>query len=335
MSLNQPLKIRETDKTVWDALWQQVDQPNLFQSWQYGSAKSVTSGWEVKRFVVEAEMEKPVAIFQLLYKRWWVIGGVGRINRGPLLLNKNATNPEYADFYLHVLKATLDFCHNLNLRIVFVSPELSQLSETERLKSQLRLRPRNIEPWGSSILDLECDLEKLSDNLKGKWRNLLRKSNRSETVIYKPTCSLAIDELRKNYKISQKERNYKGIPDELLFELSSQNCKNWQFKVYKATDGALDQYQKMTGMLVTIISGNIATYFIAFSNESGRRLNVNYQLLWNAIEDAREIGCKWFDMGGLNDNTPSGVAHFKRGVRGEEYKLVGEYYSFRLVHYAN
>ena len=32
-----------------------------------------------------------------------------------------------------------------------------------------------------------------------------------------------------------------------------------------------------------------------------RKLNVNYTLLWEAIMNAKNRGCKWFDIGGLSE----------------------------------
>ena len=76
--------------------------------------------------------------------------------------------------------------------------------------------------------------------------------------------------------------------------------------------------------LVSIVHGDTATYLIGNTNAEGRRVQANYAMLWQAIIDAKSLGCGWYDLGGLNKNTPKGVAGFKSGLNGDNYQLVGE-----------
>jgi lipid II:glycine glycyltransferase (peptidoglycan interpeptide bridge formation enzyme) len=54
-------------------------------------------------------------------------------------------------------------------------------------------------------------------------------------------------------------------------------------------------------------------------------------LLWEAILHAKKDGCEWFDIGGLNETTPKGIAHFKQGLNSELYSLVGEWRYFFMA----
>lgn len=54
------------------------------------------------------------------------------------------------------------------------------------------------------------------------------------------------------------------------------------------------------GMLVTVRHGDTATYLIGLTNDQGRQMQANPVLLWQAIRDAKEAGCAWLDIGGLN-----------------------------------
>ena len=53
-------------------------------------------------------------------------------------------------------------------------------------------------------------------------------------------------------------------------------------------------------------------------------------MLWESILNAKENGCRWFDIGGLSEDTPSGIAHFKKGINAEMYSLIGEWRGFYL-----
>jgi lipid II:glycine glycyltransferase (peptidoglycan interpeptide bridge formation enzyme) len=79
---------------------------------------------------------------------------------------------------------------------------------------------------------------------------------------------------------------------------------------------------------VSLRHGDTSTYFIGTTDDTGRKLQVNYVLLWEAILYAKKSGCEWFDIGGLNATTPKGIAHFKSGLNSELYSLVGEWRGF-------
>jgi lipid II:glycine glycyltransferase (peptidoglycan interpeptide bridge formation enzyme) len=79
------------------------------------------------------------------------------------------------------------------------------------------------------------------------------------------------------------------------------------------------------GYRLIIRSGCTALDFLVSTNERGRELDANSALYWHAIVQAKENGCRWFDIGGLNENTTKGIAEFKQGLNAVPYKLVGEW----------
>ena len=64
------------------------------------------------------------------------------------------------------------------------------------------------------------------------------------------------------------------------------------------------------------------------TNNNGRKLKVSNVLLWQAILDSKKLGCHWFDIGGLTEGTPLGVAKFKKGLNSKYYTLLGEWLFF-------
>ena len=123
----------------------------------------------------------------------------------------------------------------------------------------------------------------------------------------------------------QKEKNFSGVSSDLIKNLSQKNGKDWSFNLYNAKikDKENSNYLNL-GMLLSIAHGDTETYTIGVINTLGRKYNANYLLLWNAILESKKKGLKWFDLGGLNKNTPKGVAHFKRGTNAIPFELIGE-----------
>ena len=188
---------------------------------------------------------------------------------------------------------------------------------------------RKVIPWGSSRVSLKLNENELLANLIGKWRNMLRKAQKFNLCIkcYNGTSDKVL-EVIEAYKTFQYKKKFTGISEKLLISLSKQKSDNWSFKLYLAYSNQKDAalFKEPDGVLISVVSGNVATYLLGFTNNAGRKYNSNYLMLWQAIIDAKNIGCNWFDLGGLNANTPIGVAHFKYGVNGIKYDLIGEYY---------
>ena len=318
------LTMKKIDRETWDRLWPSARCTNLLQSWEYGDAKTTGNNWQAARYVVEDEFGNPKAVAQVLFLALPVIGGIARINRGPILLDGVLDDFQSVEVELQVFDLILYEARLRKWWCLFVAPELkAEDSWRWRLRS-MGFRFRNKAPWASSRLSLVPSEDALLANLNGKWRNLLRKAQKSNLLVRKSKNDTPeLEMLVKRYFEMQQEKKFSGVSELLLRQLCKQQGPHWRFDYYLTYDPSSSS-EEYVGVLVSIIHGNSATYFIGSTNATGRKLNANYMMLWQAILDAKAYGCRWFDLGGLNEHTPPGVAHFKRGLNGDSYTLVGE-----------
>lgn len=167
--------------------------------------------------------------------------------------------------------------------------------------------------------------------LKGKWRNCLRKGIKAGlNIIISEGDNHKLISLLDRYEQLQQEKGFVGVPDALIVALANQSGDEWSVSLIYATENGKSEEKDAVGMLVSIRHGDTSTYFIGTTNQLGRKLQANYVLLWEAILHARRNSCKWFDIGGLNETTPRGIAHFKQGVNSELYSLIGEWRGLML-----
>jgi lipid II:glycine glycyltransferase (peptidoglycan interpeptide bridge formation enzyme) len=179
-------------------------------------------------------------------------------------------------------------------------------------------------PWGSACLDLSLPSDSLLKNLNGKWRNGLRKAEKLELLVKRETLNEQnLTSVISWYESFQIGKNFTGISKALLSEFSKRNSEHFNSKVFFAHH---PESSAPLGMLLTITSGGVSTYLIGVSNAEGRKAQVNSLLLWQAIMDAKSEGMRLFDLGGLNEETPAGIAKFKKGLNGSPYQLVGEWH---------
>ena len=315
---------REITRQEWGDLWSKVDKANILQSWEYGDAKSKAEGWTPIRLVFEDENNIPVGLAQVLTKTLPIIGGFARLNRGPLLL-VSGTVHEDTHTKLRLISHIQQVAKIRRWWFFYLAPEIDV--KEERAKKDLQIlgfrEKASKLAWGSSRFSLEPDEDILIAGLKGKWRNLLKKAQKSGLLIKRGPCGTnGIERLIKFYETVKKSKNFSGLSSDLLRSLSEQDSDKWKFNYYFAEQqDTLD----VVGVLVCIIHGDTATYLIGNTTDFGRETSANYILLWNAIIDSKKNGCRWFDLGGFNANTPRGIRHFKEGLNGQGYNLIGEY----------
>ena len=317
--------LREAVKSEWDKLWSKVTISNLQQCWEYGDAKGIERKCSVYRFIINDEQGKPVGLVQTLVKEWPVLGGIAGVNRGPVLLNEDPTDAMYEEKMLEALKAYLLTAKDRKWYFVSIAPEMFETENALNQLKSLNLRHRKKQTaWGSSLLSLTFSEDELLSNIDGKWRNMLRKAQKSGLVIsHEQGRTDSFNDLLSNYDELQKQKKFMGVPKKLLCEMAATEGDAYSFDLYSA-----HKNEQVAGMVVSVSHGTTSTYLIGYTNESGRKTNANYLLLWQAILDARGAGKIYFDLGGFNENTPKGVKKFKSGLKGEIYSLVGNYVSF-------
>lgn len=313
---------------VWQTYWNSCSHTNLFQSWEYGSAKQEAEGWIPRRLVICDGENQPIGLVQVLTKGLPLLGHIARINRGPILMNTVPVSSRNLFNFL-CINLLIRYSSLFNWRILKIAPEILQHSfYVNELILLLGFQKSSSEAWSSGRISLCQSENDLLNSFHGKWRNLLRKGLKSPFFVSREVCGLdQLTILLNSYSSLQKLKNFKGISEKLicsLFKLFGET-DNFGLFIAKRTHIALLDQADSLGVLVAIRSGDTATYLIGSSSDEGKKLQANSVLLWEAIMWAKSIGCLWFDIGGLSRSTPSGIASFKKGLNSDLYELVGEF----------
>ena len=318
-------RLRQIDsKTEWESLWLGCRRKSLPQTWEYGSAKAMAEGWQVQRFVVLDENDLPTALFQVLVKGLPGLGGVARVNRGPLMLRDETDG--FNHLSLHAIAVLVRESRRHRWWMMQIAPLLPPGAEVDGALRGMGLRRQPICPMDSALLSLDGSDEKLMMGLNEKWRNCLRKGQKLGVMVKlddggREHFQWLID----FYRAQQREKRFDGTSDRMLQALAANQSRSFKFNLYVALDGSGANQASMMGVLVALQFGDVSEYLIGATNERGRANQANSVLLWEAILDAKRNGCRWFDVGGLAGRTPKGIADFKKGLNPEPYALVGEW----------
>ena len=322
--------VKEATYPEWQEHMQNCHKINMLQFWEYGDAKVESSRWSVYRFLIMNDDANPVGWAQVLSLNIPLIGGIARMNRGPVLIGSPEDNNEIK--VLHkVISALIKEFKQRKWWLVQIAPQINDSEQTDEFLKNIGLKKIIAVPYSSGLISLQPDKEQLIMSLKKKWRYSLRKSKGLGVNVNKLVGSKNDYEiLLRRYRALQSENQFNGISESLITSLSKRKAKGWEVNLFTANKGDSLNTENCYGMLVSVHHGETATYFIGITSDDGRELQVNYLLLWQAMLHAKSSGCKWFDIGGLDATTPKGIAHFKTGLKAEPYTLIGEWRGFIL-----
>ena len=319
--------VKEIGYLEWASHLKGFQGINLLQHWQYGTAKAQIGRWKAVRFVV-TDGDKVIALAQFLARTIPALGGIARMNRGPLVSMEIEESDREA-IACSVISVLIDEARKRRWWVVQIAPEVPDSKTTVNALENIGLKQLGHPPSASGLVSLLCNQETLLMSLKGKWRNCLRKGQRlGIKVSVVSGNSTELPTLIARYKELQRHKEFQGIPESLIMSLANQKDETWEFTLFVAYEESSTEIENSVGMLVSIRHGDTTTYVIGSTTDDGRKLQVNYVLLWKALLHAKQSGCEWFDIGGLNSTTPKGIAHFKMGLNSELYSLVGEWRGF-------
>jgi hypothetical protein len=298
------------DLSEWNVLFGRVARPHFSQSAVYGEAKRATEHWSVRRLVFERSGE-PLAICQVLDKRVFGLRIASRINRGPLFLDPDPT-PDTVRLVFGALRRQWRYFLKGPL---LIAPGLLKSAENEALLTALGYHNRNFGGWSSSLIDLELDEDELRRNLVSEWRNRLGHSERAGLVLKTSNSLETLEWLLARHVENMKVKNFAGPSP--AFVRSLYEYAPERFTIVQAISGS-----EPVAAMGAVEFGETAEYLIGWFGEAGRKANAGNFLYWNIILEMKRRRCRWFDLGGYSRSDKYG--RFKRGMRGEEYHLIGE-----------
>jgi len=286
---------------------------NLTQSPYYGLSKATVENKKIHFYKIMIGNRK-VGVLQILQKKYFKFITLLRINRGPILINEVELN-ERINIILKILK----FGNIFKLRLLSITPDTSFFSIESLFLKSVRSRRLKFSNWKSSIIDLNKSLDELIISLKPKWRNSLKKAQKQNLIINRSSNKKDIEVLLKYYIQDVEKKKFKGVNPDLIKKMAQIQSDSEKLYVFNAKKNNLD----LGSILISRQFKNLI-YLIGWSSEDGKKLNVNYILLWEAITYFKSKECKVFDLGGLIGNNHP-IDFFKLGMNGSYYENCGEY----------
>ena len=325
---------RPIEQADWEKLWLTARHPNLIQSWQYGKALEISRNSAISRLVIGDQSDRPIALAQVVSRQRFLFLRSHLLNQGPTWLGSSDMTPaQYACMIAVIRNGISRDSFIKRLGILVCSPPVEQSNALDWALKRLRLKGMKRESWASSRIDLNQASTQIMANMDGKWRNGLRKAQKASLLVA-DSQDRGEDwaAVREIYVAMIASKGADMVDPALLDAIIQQpSTESWNVQLMLAHKSQASGENDLVAAVMVAKSGESATYLMGVSTDQGRRDNASSILLWESIQLQKEMGTALFDLGGLSDLTPEGIARFKGGLGGIPYSTGGYFWRLNRI----
>lgn len=297
---------------VWREVMEHFPLASPFQNYRWGESYRGL-GWDPMYFVCYDEERNPVSAAVVLIRRLplgigfaWCPGGPA----APSVGEEIGTLPE------SVKRAG-------NFRALFFRGRFDR--KLDAMDSIMLTREgwhRSIYSMGSNF-SIEMDLNEPSEELMGRlsknWKRNLKRSQKHDLRIqreFNPDAS----ELRAMYSEMEKLKGTGVLcTEEKLAELFKENHANILYLACR------DAENRLLGFRCSLVQGKAGVDYLSATTNEGRDARASFRIMWELLDQCREIGVTSYDMGGIDPIDNGGVYRFKKGLGGTHVEFLGEW----------
>jgi hypothetical protein len=288
---------------------------NIYQSWSYGAAR-----WGARNLshLALTHRGQVVAMAQVRIIRPTPFKvGMAYLRWGPLFHRKGqepdveivirmarALREEYAGRRGLVLEVVPNAFAESPRAALFQSAFAG--FESEQTPSASRYR--------TLVLDLTPPLEELRGNLDKKWRNQLVRSEKNGLKVTVGTGADEYGRFCRMYKEMQKRKSFGSTVDIEEFGRIQESLP----EKHRMQTLLCEHEGVAVAGLIASAMGDSAIYLLGATSDQGLTAKGGYLLQWTLIEWLKKTGIRWYDLGGIDPESNSGVYHFKKGLSGTE-----------------
>ena len=311
---------RAFSQKEWTDIVSEFQDLSLMQTWEYAEAKAQTGPWKVERAIF-VDGESVVGAAQSLVRPIpWLGGGLVWINRGPLWRRSENGDPSLLLTMMEQLQRHWVEQQHMYLRIV---PPIREGEMDLKALEAIGYRLANGSAgWTSAMLDLRKSEEQLRRELRRKWRGDLNSAERlGVSCVVGRSLDLFEDFLKYYEAFLSRKKLSTFVTPQLLRRMQAllpDERKMW------VVEGRLG-LERLGALLIACYGETCLALAGSSPNQKGRSVHSGNLVWWQTIVKMKELGYRWLDVGGTHpERTPQGILHFKAGLGGVPYRLVGE-----------
>ena len=312
----------ETDQwssSQWDSLTSRFAATSIYQLGLYAELHSAGRFRECSRAALFDQEHKVAASLQMRIKRLPLQqGGVADGEWGPLWENLG----QLAAF-LRCLRQEYVEKRKMELRLTPASTYSDSLDKelVQCLEEQGFRRNAEARPYHTVVLDLSQSLEGIRAGFHQKWRNQLNVAEKAGLQHECGTSDEFFDRFLRIYEQMWQNKKFPtGVRVPIIHRMHRSLPEQQKLLVTIVKDGDTD-----LGATVCAAYGNRLLYFLGATMPGLRsEARPGYLLQWLHIEKAKQLGLRWYDLGGYDDKVED-IARFKKRTNGATIQFPGQF----------
>jgi hypothetical protein len=195
-----------------------------------------------------------------------------------------------------------------------ISPPLAPQGEVERAQSTYIAAGFTPTPmatvYRTMLLDVSPSIEQITSRFSKRWRRQLNKSLKSGFEVQAGTSLEMFDQFCdlfeafidwKGFEVEHGPRFHRAVHEELP--------EDARYLILLARQG-----DKLAGGVVLARTGDTAVYLLGATNPAMRDSRPGHYLHFRATELLKEMGLRYYDLGGIDPENNPGVYEFKAGM---------------------
>ncbi len=316
--------LQPIDRDKWQLLASSFWDYNYRQLWDFGvaCAKRLKATSEHVAIYDGTEL---VGLADVRIKRIPFLKiGIAYINGGPMV--RSSTNSEEGIKRLQVALAGLTETYVRQKRLVLrIQPNLGSDGWND-------LQSRTFQDLGyvigtqqrfyrTLVLDISQLLKDIRKQLNQKWRNCLNNAEKRNLTVRTGADETYFSVFMNLYKelIYRKDFDVDLNP-EFYLHVQESLVEHERFLVTIVHEND----QPVAGHVSSIL-GDTCVYLLGATNDAGLKNKAAYLAQWSVIQTAKERGCSFYDLGGIDPDKNPGVYHFKKGLGGIDMTAPGPF----------
>jgi len=307
------IEVDGVTESGWSELLDGFADANIYQTWSYGAIR-----WgrrNLSHLVLKRENEVVGAAQLRIIRPANLRIGIGYLRWGPLCQPRGKDlDPEV----VRALAAALrdEYGRKRALYLEILPNAFSGSSRAEAFQSAFSEYQGNnhldSQKYRTLVLDLEPALEELRKKLDKKWRNQLNAAERNNLTVIEGEGMMEYHSFCELYAQMWERKKFKTtVSIEQFGRIQESLPENQRMRVF-----ICEHEGKPVAGLVCSAIGDSAIYLLGATNSDGMKSKGAYLLHWTLIRWLKEIGIRYYDLGGIDPEANPGVYHFKRGFSG-------------------
>jgi lipid II:glycine glycyltransferase (peptidoglycan interpeptide bridge formation enzyme) len=327
------IKIRPVDRDEWQKLTPTFMDYNYCQFWDYGMACADRFGAHSEHVAIY-EGDDLLGLADVRIKKIPISRtGIAYVNSGPLVRRNDQFDTERLQRVLFVLVDEFVRRRKLVLRIQPFPSSYVLIDHQEQIFLDVGFKAKNqLRHNRTLILDISPPLEMIKKQFDRSWRRHLNKTEKLNIVtgtedslfatfyeLYKELIS------RKSFDVYLDAGFYHQVHRLLSKSEKYYICIVYENKVPSA------------GRVYSFV-GDTCLEVLAATNDLGLKNGASYLAVWSIIQKAKEKGCRFYDLCGIDPEKNPGGYQFKKGTGGKDvtvpvFEIYPNLWSRNIVHF--